>query len=32
VKVTVEWGGLSALDGRCTFNVDGKDVPGKLVK
>jgi hypothetical protein len=26
VKVAIEWGGLSAMDGKCTITVDGTNV------
>jgi hypothetical protein len=32
VRVSIEWGGLSQLDGRCTATVDGKPVALQLAK
>lgn len=32
VRVAIQWGGLSELDGTCTITVDGKEIPVKHVK
>ncbi len=32
VKVAIEWGGLSEMDGHCSITVDGTDIPVKHVR
>jgi hypothetical protein len=32
VKVAIEFGGLSEMDGKCTITVDGKDLAVRHVK
>lgn len=32
VRVALEWGGLSALKGRCTITVDGQNIPAVQVR
>lgn len=32
VKVVIEWGGFSAMDGKCTITVDGQEIPVKHIR